>query len=269
MVNYSLLIINCSFFGDGAAMSGSLFFCENLTCSYDTEPVPVIEGITVELPEKGFVSLVGPSGSGKTTLFKALAGLSVPDSGRVMLGGADITGKAGRIGYMPQKDMLFPYRTVLDNTILPLVIRGVKKKTAREQASVYFAVFGLDGYQNRYPRELSGGMRQRAALLRTCMTANKVILLDEPFSALDAITRTELQAWYAETASRMGLSTFFVTHDIDEAIKLSDTVYLLAGKPGHIKLKQDIPVPRLRPPAFALSEEFLRYKRVILAEMGD
>jgi ABC-type nitrate/sulfonate/bicarbonate transport system ATPase subunit len=252
-------------------MNGPLFFCENLTCSYDTVPVPVpvIEGITVELPENGFVSLVGPSGSGKTTLFKALAGLSVPDSGRVVLGGAEITGKAGRIGYMPQKDMLFPYRTVLDNTILPLVMRGAKKKAAREKASAYFGVFGLDGYQNRYPHELSGGMRQRAALLRTCMTAHKVILLDEPFSALDAITRAGMQAWYAETAMRMGLSTFFITHDIDEAVKLSDTVYLLTGKPGRIKLKQAIAVRRPRPPDFVLSEEFLTYKRVLLAEMGD
>jgi ABC-type nitrate/sulfonate/bicarbonate transport system ATPase subunit len=248
-------------------MAAPFFACENLTCSYGAQPV--IENITIDLPENGFVSLVGPSGAGKTTLFKALAGLDAPDSGRVLLDGQDITGTAGRIGYMPQKDMLFPFRTVLDNTILPLVIRGEKKRAAREKASAYFAVFGLDGYQNRYPRELSGGMRQRAALLRTCMTANNVILLDEPFSALDAITRAELQAWYAKTAAQMGLSTFFITHDLDEAIKLSDTVYLLSGRPGRITLKQNIPVPRPRPPDFTLSADFLSYKRAVLAKMND
>ncbi|MDR1468910.1 MAG: ABC transporter ATP-binding protein [Spirochaetaceae bacterium] len=252
-------------------MTAPLFSCDGITCAYDTvaEPVPVIEEISVELPANGFVSLVGPSGVGKTTLFKALAGLKTPDCGRVLLGGEDITGKAGRVGYMPQKDMLFPFRTVLDNTILPLVIRGEKKKAARDKASAYFPVFGLDGYQNRYPHELSGGMRQRAALLRTCMTANKVILLDEPFSALDAITRSELQHWYEEMAARMGLATIFITHDIDEAVKLSDTVYLLGGKPGRVRLRQDIPIQRPRPPDFALSPDFLAVKRNILAEMGE
>jgi ABC-type nitrate/sulfonate/bicarbonate transport system ATPase subunit len=212
---------------------------------------------------------VGPSGVGKTTLFKALAGLTAPLSGRVLLGGEDITGKTGRVGYMPQKDMLLPFRTVLDNTILPLVIRGEKKKAARDKASAYFPVFGLDGYQNRYPHELSGGMRQRAALLRTCMTACTVILLDEPFSALDAITRAELQCWYEEMAVRMGLATIFITHDIDEAVKLSDTVYLLGGKPGRVRLRQAIPVPHPRPPGFALSPDFLGIKRKILEAMGN
>jgi ABC-type nitrate/sulfonate/bicarbonate transport system ATPase subunit len=255
-------------------MTAPLFSCDGITCAYNTAAgpvaaVPVIEGIGIELPSDGFVSLVGPSGVGKTTLFKALAGLETPCCGRVLLNGEDITGQAGRVGYMPQKDMLFPFRTVLDNTILPLVIRGEKKKAAREKASAYFPVFGLDGYQNRYPHELSGGMRQRAALLRTCMTANTVILLDEPFSALDAITRGELQRWYEDMAARMGLATIFITHDIDEAVKLSDVVYLLGGKPGRVKLRQDIPVRRPRPAEFALSGEFLAYKRMILREMGE
>jgi ABC-type nitrate/sulfonate/bicarbonate transport system ATPase subunit len=250
-------------------MTAPLFSCDGITCAYGTEPVPVIEGIRIGLPADGFVSIVGPSGVGKTTLFKALAGLEPPDQGRVLLDGEDITGKAGRVGYMPQKDMLFPFRTVLDNTILPLVIRGEKKRAARDKASAYFPVFGLDGYQNRYPHELSGGMRQRAALLRTCMTANKVILLDEPFSALDAITRAELQHWYEGMAARLGLATIFITHDIDEAVKLSDTVCLLSGKPGRVRLRQDIPIPRPRPPGFALSPDFLDIKRKILAEMEE
>lgn len=251
-------------------MDGSFFCCRDITCAYDTEsvPVPVIEGISLDLPRNGFVSLVGPSGGGKTTLFKVLTGLDAPESGHVLLDGVDITGVAGHIGYMPQKDLLLPYYTVLDNTILPLLVRGERKKAAREKASARFSAFGLDGYQCRYPHELSGGMRQRAALLRTCMTANKVILLDEPFSALDAITRTELQAWYADMAARMNLSTLFITHDIDEAVKLSDTVYLLGGKPGRIKLKTNIPTARPRSAEFVLSEAFLLYKRQILAAMG-
>jgi ABC-type nitrate/sulfonate/bicarbonate transport system ATPase subunit len=253
------------------ADAAPLFSCRGISCAYktDVETSPVIDEISIDLPAGGFVSLAGPSGVGKTTLFKTLAGLKTPDCGRVLLEGEDITGKAGRVGYMPQKDMLFPFRTVLDNTILPLVIRGEKRAAAREKASAYFPVFGLDGYQDRYPHELSGGMRQRAALLRTCMTANKVILLDEPFSALDAITREELRRWYEGTAVRMGLATIFITHDIDEAVKLSDTVHLLGGRPGRVTLSMDIPVRHPRPADFALSPDFLDIKRQIMAKMGE
>ncbi|MCL2763446.1 MAG: ABC transporter ATP-binding protein [Treponema sp.] len=210
----------------------NIFHCERITKNY--ENIPVVENINLELPTGGFISLLGPSGVGKTTLFNVLAGLDLPDAGKVLLAGEDITGIGGRVGYMPQKDLLLEHRTVLDNVILPLLIRGEKKKTARENAAAFFPQFGLAGYEKKYPWQLSGGMRQRAALLRTCMTHNDVILLDEPFSALDAITRRHMQDWYRDIAANLKLSTIFITHDVDEALLLSDTVHILNGKPGKI-----------------------------------
>ena len=244
----------------------ALFYCENITKNY--EDIPVVHDISLELREGGFISLVGPSGAGKTTLFNVLSGVDKPDTGRVCLEHQDITGISGKVSYMLQKDLLLEYRTVLDNVILPLLIRGEKKKTAREKAAAFFPQFGLAGYEKKYPAQLSGGMRQRAALLRTCMTHNKVILLDEPFSALDAITRRQMQLWYCEIAREMNLSTLFITHDVEEAIILSDTVYVMSGKPGRISHKIEVPPPRPRVRDFTLSPEFAQQKRSILEAIG-
>ncbi|MCL2184923.1 MAG: ABC transporter ATP-binding protein [Treponema sp.] len=263
----------------------ALFYCEGVTKNYNNKPV--VENINLELPECGFISLLGPSGVGKTTLFNVLAGVDDTDAGKVFLNGEDITGISGNVSYMLQKDLLLEYRTVLDNVILPLVIRGEKKNKAREFAQSFFHMFGLDGYEKKYPYELSGGMRQRAALLRTCLTSSranaseaasgvsneqrekKVILLDEPFSALDAITRRKMQIWYADIANQMKISTLFITHDVEEALALSDTVYILNGKPGIITHKIDVQPPRgTRDADFAVSREFVQQKRIILNAIG-
>ncbi|MDR0878273.1 MAG: ABC transporter ATP-binding protein [Treponema sp.] len=243
-----------------------LFSCEAITKNYNGEPV--VSGINLELHEGGFISLLGPSGVGKTTLFNVLSGVDKPDSGKVLLAGKDITGISGRVSYMLQKDLLLEYRTVLDNVILPLLIRGQKKKEAREKAAGFFPRFGLAGYEKKYPRELSGGMRQRAALLRTCMLENPVILLDEPFSALDAITRRVMQNWYQDITAGMKLSTLFITHDVEEALTLSDRVYILTGKPGHITGNFEITPPRPRNHDFSVSPEFSAQKRAILEAIG-
>jgi len=247
-----------------------MFYCENICKNYEDEVV--IQNICLELPAGGFISLVGASGVGKTTLFNVLAGVDKPDTGNVFLGGENITGVTGKVSYMLQKDLLLEYRTVIDNVILPLLIKGEKKKTARSQAAEYFEMFGLSGYENKYPNELSGGMRQRAALLRTCLTSsrensqvlNPVILLDEPFSALDAITRRKMQVWYAGIAEQMKISTLFITHDVEEALVLSDTVYVMNGKPGCITHKIDVRPPRPRNPEFAVSREFVEQKKLII-----
>jgi ABC-type nitrate/sulfonate/bicarbonate transport system ATPase subunit len=233
----------------------------------------VVQEVDLELPQGGFVSLLGPSGVGKTTLFNVLSGVDRPEAGHVLLSGEDITGISGRVSYMLQKDLLLPHRTVLDNVILPLVIRGRNKREAREYAASFFPHFGLKGYENKYPASLSGGMRQRAALLRTCMLQtfglrNTVILLDEPFSALDAITRIKMQDWYQGIAGEMGLSTLFITHDVEEAVTLSDRVYILNGKPGRITERIDISPKRPRPRDFPLSPAFARFKRTILEAIG-
>lgn len=256
----------------------SLFYCESITKNYNDEHV--VENINLKLPAGGFISLLGPSGAGKTTLFNVLAGVDKPDAGGVFLNGEDITGISGKVSYMLQKDLLLEYRTVLDNVILPLLIRGMKKKPASGYASEYLPMFGLAGYEKKYPCELSGGMRQRAALLRTCLSTckvnrktntlqttfeqNPVILLDEPFSALDAITRHIMQTWYAGIADKMNFSTLFITHDVEEALLLSDTVYILNGKPGKITHKIEVDPPRPRSADFSVSKEFALQKRAIL-----
>jgi ABC-type nitrate/sulfonate/bicarbonate transport system ATPase subunit len=228
----------------------------------------VVEDVDLDLPQGGFVSLLGPSGGGKTTLFNVLSGVDYPDAGRFLLSCGDITGISGRVSYMLQKDLLLDHRTVLDNVILPLIIRGKNKGEAREYAASFFPHFGLGGYEKKYPRELSGGMRQRAALLRTCMMRNPVILLDEPFSALDAITRIKMQNWYQDIAGEMGLSTLFITHDVEEAVTLSDRVYILNGKPGRITECIDIHPPRPRTRDFPISPEFAKFKGGILEAIG-
>ena len=234
--------------------------------SFDGESV--IRDIHIELREGELVSLLGISGGGKTTLFNVIAGLSLPDQGQVLLNGRDITGQPGNVSYMLQKDLLLPYRTIVDNVALPLRIKGAGKKEAREKASAYFGQFGLEGTELMYPGQLSGGMRQRAALLRTYLFSADVALLDEPFSALDMLTKGAVHSWYLDVMERIRLSTLFITHDIDEAILLSDRIYLLTGRPGQITGELVIKEPRPRRKDFNLTEEFLAYKREILRRLG-
>ncbi len=234
--------------------------------SFDGESV--IRDIHIELREGELVSLLGISGGGKTTLFNVIAGLSLPDQGQVLLDGRDITGQPGNVSYMLQKDLLLPYRTIVDNVALPLLIKGAGKKEAREKASAYFVQFGLEGTEMKYPGQLSGGMRQRAALLRTYLFSADVALLDEPFSALDMLTKGAVHSWYLDVMERIRLSTLFITHDIDEAILLSDRIYLLTGRPGQITGELVIKEPRPRRKDFNLTEEFLAYKREILRRLG-
>lgn len=229
----------------------------------------VIENISIELQKGEIVSLLGVSGGGKTTLFNIIAGLSIPDSGSVILDGEDITGKPGNVSYMLQKDLLLPYRTIVDNVALPLIIRGMKKAEAREKAASYFEEFGLAGTEKKYPTQLSGGMKQRAALLRTYLFSEKVALLDEPFSALDMLTKGTVHEWYLDVMEKIKLSTLFITHDIDEAILLSDRIYLLTGKPGKITKEIVIKEPKPRRKDFHLTEEFLAYKREIISHLEE
>ena len=238
---------------------------EAVSKSFDGEKI--IENISIELHDHELVSLLGISGGGKTTLFNVIAGLSIPDSGAVYLNGEEITGKPGQVSYMLQKDLLLPYRTIEDNVALPLLIKGEKKRQAREQVKPYFAEFGLEGTEKKYPHQLSGGMRQRAALLRTYLFSKDVALLDEPFSALDTLTKGAMHDWYLEVMEQIRMSTLFITHDIDEAILLSDRIYLLGGRPGRITDEIVIREPKPRRKDFNLTEEFLAYKREILEKL--
>ncbi|GHV85782.1 nitrate ABC transporter ATP-binding protein [Spirochaetia bacterium] len=278
----------------------TVFYCRDILKSYEGKPV--VADINLDLAAGGLISLVGPSGIGKTTLFNVLSGVDKPDKGRIFLDGEEITGISGRVSYMMQKDLLLEYRTVLDNVILPLIIRGTPKKEARHFAASFFTTFGLAGYEKKYPRQLSGGMRQRAALLRTCLNGTSgyrvksnrteqtsyaprrspVILLDEPFSALDSLTRRTMQDWFQNIMDRPLLGTekisaLFITHDVEEAVFLSDRVYLLSApnrsggenrggekNPGRISAFFDINTPRPRNRDFSLTPEFAAQKRAIL-----
>ena len=236
--------------------------------SFSYEDAHILENITVHLGDHELVSLLGESGGGKTTLFNVIAGLLTPQEGQVLLNGQDITGTSGHVSYMLQKDLLLPYRTIEDNTALPLLLKGMPKKEARQKVSPYLDEFGLSGTQKTYPHQLSGGMRQRAALLRTYMFSGEVALLDEPFSALDTLTRQEMHSWYLDVMEKLPLSTLFITHDIDEAILLSDRIYILGGKPGRITAEIQVLEKKPRRKDFSLSKEFLDYKREILGKIG-
>ena len=223
----------------------------------------VLDHVSVTLRKGELVCLLGVSGGGKTTLFNVISGLLVPDSGHVYLDGEEVTGKPGKISYMLQKDLLFPYRTIQDNVSLPLVLRGIPKKEARAQARALFPEFGLEGTETKWPAQLSGGMRQRAALLRTYLFSKNVALLDEPFSALDTLTKASVHKWYLDVMEKIRLSTLFITHDIDEAILLSDRIYLLNGG----RIGAELTMPAHRPEDFPLTPEFLAIKKEILSHL--
>lgn len=231
--------------------------------------IEVISSFSMEVEKGSFVSIIGPSGCGKSTVLKLICGLLKPDQGEIMIdNNSDI--KAGdRISYMPQKDLLMPWRTVIDNVILPLEIAGVDRNKAREKALALFPLFGLDGFASSYPEELSGGMSQRAALLRTMLVGRDIILLDEPFGALDAITRFKMQQWLQDIWIRLGKTIIFITHDIEEAIFLSDRIYVLSTRPGTLQEKIDIAFPRPRDLSLITQEGFVKIKAKLINTLAD
>lgn len=217
--------------------------------------------VTLEIEVSTFVSIIGPSGCGKSTLFNVVAGLLQPSGGRVLIDGEDVTGCIGRVGYMLQKDLLLPWRTVLDNVILGMEIRGVAAAESRAKALPYLQRYGLGGFEHFYPRALSGGMRQRAALLRTLLVDTEVILLDEPFGALDAQTRYRMQEWLLQIWQDFGKTVVFVTHDVDEAILLSDHVFVMGTRPGRLVAQFDVEIGRPRTRDLAGHPRFIELKR--------
>lgn len=227
----------------------------------------VLKNITFSLQKGEFVSLVGVSGSGKSTLLNIIAGLEKPDSGSIVLRQRDVTNQKGNVSYMLQKDLLFPYYTIVDNVILPLVIGGEDKASARAKASSLFAQFGLEGTQNQYPAQLSGGMKQRAAFLRTYLTSKPIMLLDEPFSALDMITKNHMREWYIETVRKLGLTTLLITHDIEEAILLSDRILIMnnvsENEETNIIAEIRVETEQQRTMDFCYTEQFARMKQKI------
>lgn len=226
---------------------------------------PVIADVSLELGAGEFVSVIGPSGCGKSTLFQILAGLLRPDSGSVTYSGEPTRGPYS--AYMPQKDLLFPWLTAQDNAALGLTLSGMPRREARARVAELISTFRLDGYEKAYPFELSGGMRQRVALLRTMVMQRPVMLLDEPFGALDYLTRTELQLWLSGVCADLGLSTILITHDVPEALLLSDRVYVLSNRPASVRLVLEQEHRRPRSLDVMETSEFRRNERLLLEEL--
>jgi ABC-type nitrate/sulfonate/bicarbonate transport system ATPase subunit len=223
--------------------------------------------LTVEAGE--FVALVGPSGCGKSTLLSAIAGLVEPDEGEIWLSGKPTMKRLGQTGLMPQRDALLPWRSVLDNTILGVEMAGGNTRNARQHARDLLPRFGLDGFGDAYPSELSGGMRQRAAFLRTVLTDQDTLLLDEPFGALDALTRRSMQEWLLGLWDDLGRTILMVTHDVEEALLLADHVAVMTARPGRIKSVESVTLPRPRHSDMISDPEFVAQKARLLAALHD
>src|SRR5687768_8205809 len=234
----------------------------------DGGQLEVLRDINLHVPAGGFVTVLGPSGSGKSTLLGILAGLEQPDAGRVTLtptGSAlPLTQPLGKIGYMPQRDLLLPWRTALDNAIAGLEVQGVSRAEGHARALPLFQEFGLGGFAGSYPHELSGGMRQRVSFLRSALMSRGLMLLDEPFGGLDAITRASMQEWLIEAAAHLQSTFILVTHDVDEAIVLSDRVYVLSPRPATIAGSLEIEIPGPRSVESTEDELFARYRKQLL-----
>lgn len=219
----------------------------------------VLDRVSFDVAPGEFVSLIGPSGAGKSTLFNIIAGLDKPDSGELRFDGTT--------AYMPQKDLLFPWRTIEANAALGLEVQRVSKKEARARAREWFPQFGLEGFEKALPFQLSGGMRQRAALLRTVVQEKSTLLLDEPFGALDSLTRTELQNWLQGMWAKHDWTAMLITHDVREAIMLSDRIVVLSPRPASVREIIDVDLPRPRGTDVLSSPEFGELERRILEHL--
>jgi ABC-type nitrate/sulfonate/bicarbonate transport system ATPase subunit len=208
-----------------------------------------------------FISIVGPSGCGKSTLFNVVSGILKPSSGTVLLDGRDVTAQPGHVGYMLQKDLLLPWRTALENIILGAALTRRVKRSDKAGAAVLATKYGLGAFLNHYPHAMSGGMRQRVALMRTLSFARDVMLLDEPFGALDSQTRMEMQQWLLSVWAEQQSTILFVTHDVDEAIFLADRVVVMSARPGRVRRVFDVDIPRPRGLDVLTSPEFTSLKR--------
>ncbi|WP_137725678.1 ABC transporter ATP-binding protein [Prescottella subtropica] len=220
----------------------------------------VLDGVDLTVRPGEFVSVIGPSGCGKSTLFSIVAGLAAPDTG---------TAVAPTCAHMPQKDLLLPWRSILDNTTLGLEVQRVPRAAARDRAAELFPRFGLTGFEHARPHELSGGMRQRAALLRTVVQDRPVLLLDEPFGALDSLTRTEMQTWLQDVWQQYRWTVLMITHDVREAVFLSDRVVVLSARPATVRCEMVVDLPRPRALPLVTAPEFAAIERELIAVLHD
>lgn len=243
-----------------------------LTLGWD-ESADVVRGFNLALGEGELVCIVGKSGCGKSTILHALSGLTSPRAGEVLLHGENLAAQPGKVSYMLQKDLLIPQRPIIDNVCLPLLVGGMDKREAYAKAEPLFDRFGLSGTQKDYPGQLSGGMRQRAALLRTYLMDNNVVLMDEPFSALDALTRADMRSWFLSVMRELTMSCVLITHDVDEAVEMADRIIVLQGSPNEgvpttIAGEVSIAAPRAKRKDWLLTPASLEAKKQVLDLLG-
>ncbi len=234
----------------------------------DGRPFPVLDDVTIRVREGEFVTLLGPSGSGKSTLFRLTGGIELPDAGDVSIGGRVVTGTPGLISYMPQQASLFPWMTVARNIASALEIAGVPRREARDAAREWLERIGLAAVAGEYPDVLSGGMQQRVSFLRALLMPRDVMCLDEPFAALDALTRTDMQQWLLRLWEERRRSVLFVTHSIEEALTLSDRIYVLSAAPARVLREIAVPFERPRRVDVWMDPAFTEMKRDILELLG-
>lgn len=236
---------------------------------FQQEELKVLKNIDLKADNGEFISIIGPSGCGKSTIFHILTGIEQQYEGIIEIDGVELNKANKKISYMHQKDLLMPWRTIIDNVIVPLELQGLSKKASREKVKPLFEIFGLEGFENAYPNELSGGMRQRASLFRTILVDSDIMLLDEPFGALDAMNRSRMQEWLLDICDRFKHTVLFVTHDIDEAIYLSDRIYVLSQRPAEIIEELTIEFERPRKKEILVSQQFLEYKKILLSRLDN
>jgi len=225
-----------------------------------------IHDVSLVVKERELVSIIGPSGCGKSTLLNMISGLIEPDNGEILINGRQHEDRKGMVSYMVQKDLLLPWLKIIDNVILSKRLAGEPKEKARKDAKPLFKIFGLEGFENKYPFQLSGGMRQRAALMRTYIDGKEVMLLDEPFAGLDALTKVKMQDWLLKIKNEINATILFVTHDIEEAIYMSDRVYIMSDRPSEIKEEQMINLNRPRNRGMMITEAFNTLKQYLLKQ---
>jgi putative hydroxymethylpyrimidine transport system ATP-binding protein len=234
----------------GRQMSNPVLEFQRVNFQYEsdkTQSESILKNMSFQINDGEFISIIGPSGSGKSTIFRLITGLEQPNSGDILMNGEITSDRLGSVGYMPQQDLLMPWRSIMDNATLPLEIKGIGKEEAQSRVSKLLVDFGLKGVENLFPGDLSGGMKQRVSFLRTILSGSNILLLDEPFSALDAITRLTMQEWLLEQWTKMEKTILFITHDVDEALFLSDRIFVTGQKP--ITTIQEVKVPLNRPRA--------------------
>ena len=241
----------------------------NKNIIYQGETLEVLRDIDLSIKKQEIVSIIGPSGCGKSTLLNLIAGLDNPDVGSIHFQGFNQEDRLGSVSYMQQKDLLFPWRTVLENISLSLEIKGISKKDSTEICRKYLSEFQLEKFEKNLPHTLSGGMRQRVAFLRTLLTDSEILLLDEPFGALDALTRRNLYVWFMNLLENNPRTVILVTHDVEEAIFLSDRIFLLSPRPGQIELIEEVSFERPRTYEIISDPNFVNLKSRLLHQLSE